>query len=139
MVLAGFLALKRTARRTLFGAILGAAAGACGGSTGGEGSSGAGGQTIGDYCDQLLPIFCQHAINTCKATGPVEACAENARAVCCQGACSRSAKVPEGKSLLQCEQDYIQQSCNAVSAGLSPASCRDLVELDAAPIEFWTE
>ena len=83
--------------------------------------------TIGAYCDELLPAFCSYAVDTCGADGPVARCVDNTRPTCCQGACSRPARLL--KDLDACKAAYIERPCSEVLAGLSPEPCRDVVEL----------
>ncbi|MCU0656932.1 MAG: hypothetical protein MUF64_17255 [Polyangiaceae bacterium] len=83
--------------------------------------------TIGAYCDALLPALCTHAVDTCGAEGPVARCVDNARAICCQGACSRPAKLV--KDLEACKVAYAERPCGEVLAGLSPEACSEVVEL----------
>jgi hypothetical protein len=104
----------------------------------------AGDRTIGEYCDEVLPSFCEYAINTCDQAGTVETCIANARPICCQGACARSAR--QLKDIDTCvhayagdeagvdeagveHQDLPGLSCQAVAAGLAPEPCRDLAQL----------
>jgi hypothetical protein len=106
--------------------------------------------TIGAYCDQILPTFCSYAVGTC-GTGTTEArCVADARPICCQGACSRPARLADGKSIARCLQAYAGSDggvddagaaqdasaglpCNQVQAGLAPAECQEVVELLSRP------
>lgn len=125
------MGLKRTVPKGPAGALAGAIAVvllACHDpDTGGGAGGGAGATTIGAHCDQLLPVFCTYAVETCGASGAVADCVANARPVCCQGACSRPATIV--KDLLTCEQAYVAQGCSEVLAGLTPEACREVVEL----------
>lgn len=104
--------------------------------------------TIGHYCDQLLPTFCAYAVNVCGADGPVARCVDNSRAICCQGACSRPARLVG--DLSACTNAYAGREagvdeageavpavsgrpCGEVLAGLSPAECQGVVELLTQP------
>lgn len=104
--------------------------------------------TVGVYCDQLLPAFCTYAVTTCGLEGSVVLCIDNARPTCCQGACSRPARLV--KDLEACKVAYAGrdagvddaglaveavagQPCSNVLAGLSPVACQDVVELLATP------
>ena len=104
--------------------------------------------TIGAYCDELLPAMCTYAVETCGAAGPVALCVDNSRPICCQGACSRPAKLL--KDLDACKAAYTGREagvdeagnpveavagrpCSEVLAGLSPEPCRDVVELLVQP------
>ncbi|MCS6899488.1 MAG: hypothetical protein RMJ98_07130 [Myxococcales bacterium] len=88
-------------------------------------------ETIGTYCDQLLPAFCVHAVDICGAEGPVARCVDDNRPICCQGACSRPARLL--KDLETCKLAYAERPCSEVLAGLSPEPCRDVVELLSKP------
>lgn len=104
--------------------------------------------TIGTYCDELLPSLCTYAVEVCGADGPVARCVDNTRPICCQGACSRPARLL--KDLDACKIAYAGQDagvddagnpveavagrpCSEVLAGLSPEPCRDVVELLTQP------
>lgn len=107
--------------------------------------------TIGAYCDELLPVLCTYAVEACGADGPVARCIDNTRPTCCQGACSRPARLV--KDLDACKLAYAGRDagvddggaplealpgrpCSEVLAGLSPEPCRDVVELlSQAPVE----
>jgi len=105
-------------------------------------------KTIGYYCDQLLPAFCAYAVESCGDDGPVARCIDNNRPICCQGACSRPARLLG--DLDACKLTYAGRDagvdeggvafeavagrpCEEVLAGLSPAVCHDVVELLAQP------
>lgn len=120
-------------------------------------SSDQGDRTAGFYCDQIVPVFCEYAITVCGAEGPLIRCTDNARPICCQGACSRPARLVDGGDPQACVEAYAGQgaklrdpdagslvsgdggfgpgglSCTEVLAGLAPKACQDVFELLAAP------
>lgn len=90
---------------TLALASLASAVAGCKGDEGDE-TSQPGEQTIGEFCDEILPPFCTYAVQTCKQAGTVESCIAASKSICCQGACNRAARLVEGKDVSQCVRDY---------------------------------
>ena len=104
--------------------------------------------TIGAYCDQILPTFCAYAVDTCGSGTTQARCIVDARPICCQGACSRPARLV--KDLGACLFAYAGGDggldeagvdheagtglpCNQVIAGLAPVECQEVVELLSRP------
>ena len=117
--------------------------------------------TIGTYCDQLLPTFCDYAVNTCGLSRTVSECLSDARSPCCQGTCGRAAQLVAPDVLERCKSAYTGQSsgggggaggtssgassgassqsaaslsCADMRAGLAPAPCREILQLLATPV-----
>lgn len=104
--------------------------------------------TIGAYCDRILPTFCAYAVDTCGSGTTQARCIVDARPICCQGTCSRPARLV--KNVDDCLHAYagdeagidevgveheagVGQPCNQVQAGLAPVACQEVVELLTSP------
>lgn len=140
--------LRTTFRLALAAAAMAAAAGACSSSAAIEDPCpGDDTHTIGEYCDEILPAFCRHAVLRCGASGTVEECQAASRAICCQGGCGRLVCTPRDGVVDACIQAYSGEvgdagfpdggmgySCASVTQGFAPSECRSIVQLKSEPM-----
>ena len=100
--------------------------------------------TVGEYCDEIVPALCRYAVDECSY-GDYDSCVSKTNATCWQGNKNRLACTADAGSVAACVYAYAGAdasfdgaappgtgaglSCDAVAAGLTPASCQSIVQL----------
>lgn len=103
--------------------------------------------TVGEYCDEIVPALCRYAVDEC-AYGDYDTCVSQTNATCWQGNRNRLACTADAGAVAACVYAYAGAdasfdgavppgtttglSCDAVSAGLTPAACQSIVQLKIA-------